>query len=328
MARKPTSRARREPTDLSRAGVDAASTSLVGAILDRYAATFLFNELEPERVETLSPGAVHLEGFVLPSRAAYRRDTAVEQLHHARVSLRRLRSILRTYGYLFSREWSRPLIRELSWFAGVLGAVRDLEVMRDAMTRALGDDASTPEGAHVLALVDAAIDAANEVVIRERRGDRYAGLIEAVEGLRSPAHFSQRAKAPSGRALRDGLRHAWRDVKRAARRAERRATARRLHQLRIELKRLQYAAEAVIPVYGEPVEHLAESAEHLQTRLGRANDDVVARRWLKSLEVDDDAILATVERLRTRHRRELQRTLKEWRHEFNDLARTWAAVGL
>src|SRR6202040_4295504 len=52
-----------------------------------------------------------------------------EDVHQARVATRRLRSDLRTIRPLLDPEWAAALREELGWIAGVLGAVRDTDVL-------------------------------------------------------------------------------------------------------------------------------------------------------------------------------------------------------
>lgn len=297
--------------------------SFLGIVLNRYAVNFLLNELSADELRTLTYTPREVDGVVVPGHAPMRRDSAVERLHHARVSLRRMRSILKTYGYLFSPEWSRPLIRELSWYAGVLGTVRDLEVMRGAITRAMGEETNTYAAKRVLGHVDRAIAAARESVLRERASDRCQELFKAVSLLTVEIRCSQDAAASPDHALERGLCSTWRDVNRARRRAERDLTAQRLHRLRIELKRLQYATEVASAVDGELVHQVSLGAEHLQTKLGRVHDGVVARRWLRGLQDDDVAVATMVSQLRKRHRRDVNQTLKGWRVDITFLARQW-----
>src|ERR1700761_5568349 len=51
-----------------------------------------------------------------------------EAVHEARVALRRLRSILRTFAALFDRGFASTVRTDLQWFANQLGALRDADV--------------------------------------------------------------------------------------------------------------------------------------------------------------------------------------------------------
>lgn len=56
-------------------------------------------------------------------------------LHQMRVATRRMRSSLATYRKLLDALAANQLRAELKWLAGVLGAARDAEVMRDRLHR-------------------------------------------------------------------------------------------------------------------------------------------------------------------------------------------------
>ncbi|HVM66080.1 MAG TPA: CHAD domain-containing protein [Acidimicrobiales bacterium] len=56
-----------------------------------------------------------------------------EDVHQARVATRRLRSDLRTFGPLLDAGWARELRDELGWLAGLLGAVRDADVLLERL---------------------------------------------------------------------------------------------------------------------------------------------------------------------------------------------------
>src|SRR3989440_4196563 len=85
-----------------------------------------------------------------------------EDVHQARVGTRRLRSDLRTFRPLLDADWVAGLRAEAGWFAGLLGVVRDAEVLMERL-----------EGqARQLAPEDAA---GVEAVVARLAGQRGAG---------------------------------------------------------------------------------------------------------------------------------------------------------
>ncbi|HUV58070.1 MAG TPA: CHAD domain-containing protein [Acidimicrobiales bacterium] len=310
---------------------DATNADLSGAVLvhlalSRYAANFILNEVEPSKLHEFPFVIPVIEGVELPGHAPFRRDTAVERLHHSRVSIRRMRSTLKTFDGLFNQQWSNALQRELSWYASVLGVARDLEVMRDNICSALGTEASTEAGAFVLGRVDKAIADAHEQCGQLSRTERYRTMLTAVSKLSSTIEFAPAAYRPAHRAIRRGITTAWRHVDVARGDAERRSTARRLHRLRIELKRLQYAAEIAGVAAGESVARVADGAEKLQTKLGGVHDSIVARQWLGQLRDGGDDVVALVAQLRDHYRQVQRETLEGWRDEMGRLNRRWRDV--
>jgi CHAD domain-containing protein len=55
-----------------------------------------------------------------------------------------------------------------------------------------------------------------------------------------------------------------------------------LHQVRIRAKRVRYAAEALVPVFGKPARRFAGRAAELQTVLGEHQDAVMTVAWLRA----------------------------------------------
>ncbi|MEX2100652.1 MAG: CHAD domain-containing protein, partial [Acidimicrobiia bacterium] len=62
-----------------------------------------------------------------------------EDVHKMRVATRRLRSDLRTFRPVVDEEWSEPVRAELEWIGGLLGGVRDTEVLLDRLDTRLGE---------------------------------------------------------------------------------------------------------------------------------------------------------------------------------------------
>src|SRR5262245_34430700 len=73
------------------------------------------------------------------------REGDVKGVHGMRTSTRRLRSTLRTFCPLLDGEWARPLEDELKWLAGLLGAVRDLDVLEERLRNAAGKSVRSEE---------------------------------------------------------------------------------------------------------------------------------------------------------------------------------------
>src|SRR5439155_1175905 len=63
--------------------------------------------------------------------AGARRGTDPEDVHEMRTAARRLRAILRAVRSGFARAWVEALRSELDWLGSTLGAVRDLDVLRE-----------------------------------------------------------------------------------------------------------------------------------------------------------------------------------------------------
>ena len=112
-----------------------------------------------------------------------------EGVHDARVAVRRLRSDLRTFRPMLHRQWTESIRTELEWLGGLLGQVRDAEVLQ-ARLRGRIEAFADPELASGKVLLD-------DLGIREEeerrrlldamRSDRYGDLVERlVEGAQRP----------------------------------------------------------------------------------------------------------------------------------------------
>lgn len=193
-------------------------------------------------------------------------------VHDARVAVRRVRSVLRSFPSLAPDERRKPVEEGLRSWSHLLGAVRDLEVLRETLA-----EVGTP---NLLAQVTARLD----------RGEAEAWTRLRAE-LDSPGHHALMEDL-EGIALGepDGRLHPRRHVRRAARRAAKRFDRAgddptRLHRARRAVKRARYAAEA-IGASDEAARH-----EKVQDALGRHHDCIVAARWLadSGLPADETA---------------------------------------
>ncbi|MFC9833345.1 CHAD domain-containing protein [Rhodococcus sp. NPDC127530] len=209
-----------------------------------------------------------------------------DPVHPTRVGIRRLRSTLRVYGTLFdpkSRDW---LDAELSWYAGLLGEVRDRQVQRERFAAAV---AALPTEL-VLGPVAARIE--NDLlgeqlhhraaVMEALSGDRYRKLLTALTSWRISPPLTEAVTEP-------------RSIERGSRQAERKAVTRvtaaaagtdddALHRARKTAKRARYAAELAAPVLGKkPAKKKVAKFKKLQEVLGEHQDSVVAAGILRTL---------------------------------------------
>lgn len=257
------------------------------------------------RVGALSVGAPQPDGPAGVLLLAYMRNQFLAMLtedprvradqpdavHKMRVSTRRMRSALASYQKVLAAQPAREVRTELKWFAGVLGAARDAQVMR-ARLHALVD---TQPAELVMGPVQQRIDeellgdyrSAQAEVARVLDGERYRRLLERLEAVVSRPAFTVAAEAPAAkianRMLRRDRKRLHRQVRnaRGARSEEHRSEA--LHDARKDAKRLRYAAEVAQPVHASGAAKLAAGAEQLQKILGEHQDSVVSREYLRRL---------------------------------------------
>ncbi|MBA2739896.1 MAG: CYTH and CHAD domain-containing protein [Nocardioidaceae bacterium] len=211
-----------------------------------------------------------------------------DSVHKARVTIRRLRSVLAAHRRVLDRAGTDPVRNELNWFAEVLGDVRDDEVMRGDLTdlvdtqphdtvrahtrRRMGRLLSDRERRHDKAL-RAAMDS-------RRHGELWAALHDVVA---RPPWTERAARPPAGelsKALARQLRRL--DQARGHLAAQLPGPERdvALHELRKTVKRLRYTVEVALPRAGRPAHKLIRRLERFQSYAGQLHDDQVALQLL------------------------------------------------
>jgi CHAD domain-containing protein len=189
-----------------------------------------------------------------------------ESVHDARVSTRRLRSNLQTFGPLFEGE--QQLRRELKVLARLLGEVRDRDVFILRLTREA-----------------AAVNALRRVWTRRRRAEwmNLAHYLESGEFERLSCTLAtwactppltEETRAPGLEVLSPLIRRRWLRLAAAARQAD--PDPPTLHRIRILAKRVRYGTELVVPVAGKPAVRFVEGAKRLQDVLGEYRDATIA----------------------------------------------------
>ena len=200
----------------------------------------------------------------------------VRALHRARVGSRRLRELVPLLQ--LDGDSARKLGRRLKKVTSRLGAVRELDVLL-----LLIDELSSARSAHTAALrrlrtvVDKERDAARaHLNAHAPTGDmrRIAGKLDRI--------VSELDRSRRPRAARDEHGWRWAVDARIAHRAARLATAmtragamylpERLHEVRIALKKLRYAAELAATIDGRAPSAGVRALKRGQDLLGRMHD--------------------------------------------------------
>jgi CHAD domain-containing protein len=253
-----------------------------------------------------------------------------EEVHQARVATRRWRSTLRTFGSLLDPEWSAKLAAELSWLAGLLGAVRDTDVLLAALRRDLEQQAGSDAepGQRLLGRLVTGRATQHRRLLAAMGEPRYAGLLDnLIVAADAPAAVPAAAE-PAAQAVPPLVRKRWKRLRSAVRDAGDHPSDEALHQIRIRAKRCRYAAEAVEPVIGQPARTFAKAVAGLQEVLGDQHDAVVAEGWLRQAVRTarrDEAFvggqLVVLERARAADARERWRAL--WGSASRRRLRAW-----
>jgi CHAD domain-containing protein len=219
------------------------------------------------------------------------RADAPDSVHKMRVAIRRLRSALTTFGPLVPTGVAKALGKELKWLAGVLGAARDAEVIRDRVRAALdaegGSAAADPAAAVVDAELGEAYRTAHDRVLAELDDERYRALLSALDGLVTTPALTKRAAAPSGSTFPPLVARSYSQLRRIVQAADEKPAGDQreelLHDARKTAKRARYAAESVSQVFGADAIAFAKAMESVQEALGEYQDSAFTRERLRHL---------------------------------------------
>jgi CHAD domain-containing protein len=234
---------------------------------------------------------LHNFDYMLTWRDSARTWEDIEGVHQVRVSFRRMRSALTLFRDAVPREATDRWNEEMRWIASELGDARDLDVFID---EALGPTA---------ALLPLAGGERLRVIAEEHRAEVYAtrvapmldserfgqfcnefpGWIEKREWEQAPLKKKQAKRLKDGiiNYSRNLLDKQERHVLSAGTHVNRDDAA-EMHQLRIECKKLRYAAEFFRPLF-TGMEVFIGHMKGLQDLLGVMNDVNVTRGLLDEM---------------------------------------------
>jgi inorganic triphosphatase YgiF len=219
-------------------------------------------------------------------------DIDTEFVHQARVATRRMRSCLGLFRGAVPEGINHYLRGELKWLGTLLGAVRDLDVFLLNLSRIHGKIESFPAKKR---------RAFENWVSKHRR----APLKKLCEGLESPRfrnferRFLQFLEKPLPRKPRLPL--ALKPVREVApaiitekfdavmeegRRLLAKPKLKQYHLLRIQMKRLRYAAEFMASAYNGTLDPFIEKTVKIQDCLGELQDTVFTRKFIDGLIED------------------------------------------
>ena len=205
-----------------------------------------------------------------------------EAVHQARVATRRLRSDLRTFGEFLDEQWVARLRGELRWWGGELGAVRDVEVLRDRLREhaSVFPRAQADTAMQVIRRLDSDRADARAALVRALHSARHAELIVALESAAEMPLVVHDAHSLEVDVIPTVVRRQWKKLRRSVAALGDDPADEALHAVRIRAKRCRYAAEAAAEAFGKPARRFAGAMAKLQDVLGGHQDTVVARDWL------------------------------------------------
>lgn len=219
-----------------------------------------------------------------------RRD--VEALHQARVAMRRLRSAFSLFKAVVADRELAAIKKELRWASEPLGRARNHDVF---LKRASSGDA--PQGADVagfLELVKDGRERAYDDVLAVLQSPRFVALVLRLAEWLERGRWTRRI-GDDGERLREPIEHAAADIldsrrRKVRKRGKRLATLDPMarHRVRIQAKKLRYAAEFFAPLYQGKSERrrhakFLEALEAMQDGLGGLNDIATGRELAAGL---------------------------------------------
>ena len=216
-----------------------------------------------------------------------------DSVHQMRVTTRRLRATLRSFGPVIPRSATRKVAAELKWLGGLLGEARDGEVMPRHLLASLEavpvELLIGPVQARVQGHFAPRRASAREVVIEALDSKRYAALLGDLDRLPLDPPLGPQAGAPARDVLPAAVRKAYRQANRRMRRArqEPRGQARdvALHEARKSARRARYAAEAARPASGKAARKFGRQMKKVQSVIGDHQDTVIARQAARELGI-------------------------------------------
>jgi CHAD domain-containing protein len=214
-------------------------------------------------------------------------------VHTTRVAVRRFRSTLRTCAELFDQGRAEALEPELVWWAGLLGAVRDLDIlderMSDHITNLPVELVLGPVANTISTEVAAQRKVQFDEVIGAMESPRYRALVIELHRWQSAPPFTD---AAADVAATEIAQYVARADKKLEKRIEEAAEACRtndehadglLHRARKTSKRHRYVVELAQPVLGAKADKLVARRKKLQDVLGDYQDSHVAVAFIREL---------------------------------------------
>ena len=208
-------------------------------------------------------------------------------IHQMRVGLRRLRAALSLFREILPAGSSLHIKDELKWLTDELGPARELEVLLSNVVTPLAKRGGKVAGIATLSRElqrdrrlarQRAADAVNSSRFRDLMLD-LAGWIEIGAWAHNDPLLAERANESIATCARLELERRWKEVRKRGR-ALATLEVQRRHKLRIQAKKLRYAAEFFASVFsgkedGKRHKAFVQTLHELQDRLGELNDIAV-----------------------------------------------------
>jgi CHAD domain-containing protein len=280
------------PVIESRPGITPCPEGSLGVMLRRVGAP-IPGDVSSPRVD-LAPtvradvGArqIHraLLGILLANEPGLRANLDTEFLHDFRVAVRRTRSMLGQIRHVFPPDVVQHFSTEFSWIGRLTGPPRDMDVLVLALRERQAEvSAADMEG--LVACLGQTQQHEHERLARALDSDRYQKLLSDWKAFLERPVNSEPEVQNAGRPLAAVVsRRAWRLSRRIASAVEtidEHAATERLHEVRIDAKKLRYLVDVTPGFYdASDLECILGALKKLQRVLGDFNDAHVQERRL------------------------------------------------
>jgi CHAD domain-containing protein len=280
------------PVILSRPGIESCPEGLDGLILRQVGAPERGNmssprvDLAPAIRADVGARRIHLAllGILMANEPGVRANLDTEFLHDFRVAIRRTRSLLRQIKHVFPTEVVEHFSTGFSWVGRLTGPPRDLDVLILAL-REKRAEVSAGDLKALTGLLSVMRQREHDRVVEALDSARYRRLVSEWKAfLERPAPAEPEVRNAYRRLVDVVSQRAWRLSRRIARSAktiDERTAPERLHEVRIDAKKLRYLIDITTPFYdAADLERILDGLKKLQRVLGDFNDAVVQEKRL------------------------------------------------
>ncbi|BCA53618.1 hypothetical protein W02_07580 [Nitrospira sp. KM1] len=209
-----------------------------------------------------------------------RLERAPVDLHHMRVTVRRMRAVLKSARQIVATVWVEPLLSGLQWLGHILGHGRDLDVQIEYFVREMqqlkGADRRPIE--RFLARLQGERARYQQKLIDEMNSARYLGFLTTLQKSANDPAVVDPEYSPA-----DLARRQFRKLKQIVNNLRASPSDKDLHRVRIRAKRVRYAAELVKACDRKRISRFVKAAKRFQELLGTHQDAVLAEQYISDV---------------------------------------------
>jgi len=211
-----------------------------------------------------------------------------EGLHALRVTGRRMETILGLFCPYLSPSVGKKGRLRLKSLLSALGAVRDVDIRLEAVSRFRGRLPEVDRRAldPLLRHLESERAAARSRMLRALDAKPTRRWLETLPDqlARTPSRRSATARnAAALDVVPDLIRVRYRKLRKCARRLSPDSSLGEYHKVRVRTKKLRYALEVIAPAYGKPAADMLSALHKLQSNLGIQHDSDVLAQYLTGL---------------------------------------------